>query len=81
MADKVMVYIDGSNLYHSLTKTAGRTNLDFSKFTNKLVGSDRQLVRTYYYNAPVDQFKEPQRYKLQQRFFQRSGESTTSKYV
>ena len=70
MADRVMVYVDGSNLYHSLRQTAGRTDLDFSKFPNKLVGGDRQLVRTYYYNAPVDQTKEPQRYREQQIFFQ-----------
>lgn len=69
MADRVMVYIDGSNLYHSLKQTAGRTDLDFHKFAKRLVG-DRQLVRTYYYNAPIDQMKEPQRYKDQQRFFQ-----------
>ena len=70
MPDRVMVYIDGSNLYHSLNQAVGRTDLDFSKFSQKLVGSDRQLVRTYYYNAPVDQTKEPDRYRGQQRFFQ-----------
>ena len=70
MPDRVMVYIDGSNLYHSLNEAAGRTDLDFSKFSQKLVGSHRQLVRTYYYNAPVDQTKEPDRYRGQQRFFQ-----------
>ena len=55
MENRVMVYIDGSNLYHSLRQLAGRTDVDFSKFSRKLVGADRQLVRTYYYNAPVDQ--------------------------
>ena len=70
MADRVIVYVDGSNLYHSLKQTAGRADLDFSKFSQKLVGAHRQLVRTYYYSAPVDQAKEPQRYRDQQRFFQ-----------
>lgn len=69
MADiRVMVYIDGSNLYHSLKEAVGRTDIDFQKLCAKLAG-DRRLIRVYYYNAPVDQTKEPQRYKDQQRFF------------
>lgn len=67
--EKVSVYIDGSNLYHSLKDMTNRTDLDFSKFTAKLIGN-RKLVRAYYYNAPVDQTKEPLRYRDQQRFFQ-----------
>ena len=67
--DRVMVYIDGSNLYHSLRNFCGRLDLEFAKFSSKLVG-DRTLVRSYYYNAPVDQTKEPDRYGSQQRFFQ-----------
>src|SRR3990172_7118801 len=68
--DKVAVFIDGSNLYHSLKKDYNRTDLDFEKFYRKLVGR-RQLVRTYYYNAAVDQTKEANRYRDQQRFFER----------
>lgn len=66
--EKVTVYIDGSNLYHSLRSSVGRTDVDFSKFVYKLVG-DRRHVRTYYYNAPLDQNLEPDKYKAQQRFF------------
>lgn len=66
--DKVTIYIDGSNLYHSLNATHGRHQLDFSKFAAKLVGG-RRLVRMYYYNAPVDQTKEPERYRGQQGLF------------
>lgn len=68
--DRVMVFIDGSNLYHSLRDQLGRTDLDFEKFYRKLVG-DRRLVRVYYYNAPVDQTKQPQQYASQRRFFDR----------
>lgn len=67
--ERVSIYIDGSNLYHSLKRIAGRTDLDFAKFIALLQGS-RRLVRAYYYNAPVDQTKEPLRYRDQQRFFQ-----------
>ncbi len=68
-SEKVTIYIDGSNLYHSLRSVAGRTDLDFGKFTTKLIGN-RRLVRAYYYNAPVDQDKEPDTYRSQQQFFQ-----------
>lgn len=70
MPDRVMIFIDGSNMYHSLKAQFSQTNVDFEKFCDKLVGG-RTLVRVYYYNAPVDQTKEPPRYRDQQRFFQR----------
>ena len=69
MPDRVNIYIDGSNLYHGLRDVAKRTSLDFGKFAAKLVG-ERRLVRAYYYNAPVDQDREPENYKNQQKFFQ-----------
>ena len=55
-------------MYHSLKGGFGRTDLNFEIFCNKLVG-ERHLIRIYYYNAPVDQTKEPERYKDQQKFF------------
>ena len=69
MVQRVMVYIDGSNLYKSLKYSEGDRKLDLSKFANKLVGQDRQLVRTYYYIAPVDQMKQPEQFRAQQKFF------------
>ena len=65
--DKVAVYIDGSNLYHSLRNLASKTNLDFLAFARKLAGS-RKLQRIYYYNALVDNAIEPDRYQEQQKF-------------
>ena len=71
MADeRVMVFIDGSNLYHSLRSDHGRTDLDFRAFALKLA-SGRHLIRTYYYNATVDNTKEAPRAQSQQRFFQK----------
>ncbi len=58
---RVMVFIDGSNLYHSLRDAYRRTDIDFAKLCAKLAGP-RELVRGYYYNASVDQVREPQRY-------------------
>ena len=34
-----------------------------------MVGEGRELVRTYYYNAPVNQKERPEQYKKQQAFF------------
>lgn len=64
---RVMIFIDGSNLYHSLKNECGRTDIDLSKFGQCLTRG-RRLVRTYYYNAQVDQTKDPSSYQGQQRF-------------
>jgi uncharacterized LabA/DUF88 family protein len=50
MNDRVAIFIDGSNLYHSLKNNFKRVDLNFAEFTKKLVGQ-RRLIRTYYYNV------------------------------
>jgi uncharacterized LabA/DUF88 family protein len=50
MNDRVVIFIDGSNLYHSLKNNFKRVDLNFAEFTKKLVGQ-RRLIRTYYYNV------------------------------
>jgi len=66
--DRVMIFIDGSNLYHSLKNFFKRTDIDVGKFCNKLLDK-RRLIRIYYYNARVGQKEEPERYRDQQNFF------------
>jgi len=68
MEDRVMIFIDGSNLYHSLKNFFKRTNIDMGKFCQKLL-EKRRLIRIYYYNARVGRKEEPERYKDQQAFF------------
>ncbi len=71
MADeRVSIFIDGSNLYHSLKSEFGTARVDFEKFAQQLVG-DRKLIRAYYYNAPVRREDDEERYQNQQRFFNR----------
>lgn len=66
--ERVAVFIDGSNFYHGLKHSIGRTRIDFDKL-GQLLCANRTLIRIYYYNVPA-RFKEnPQRYKDQQRFF------------
>jgi len=66
--ERIMIFIDGSNLYHSLKKIFNRTDLDIGKYCHKLVGR-RNLARIYYYNAKVGMKEEPERYRHQQVFF------------
>ncbi len=66
--ERVMIFIDGSNLYHSLKGYFKRTDLDIGKFAHKLLDK-RRLLRIYYYNARVGQKEEPERYRDQQTFF------------
>ena len=67
LPQRVAIFIDGSNLYHSLDENCKRYDLDFGAFTTKLV-KYRQLFRVYYYNALLDKVRHPQRYQDQQRF-------------
>jgi len=66
--ERIMIFIDGSNLYHSLKGHFRRTDIDIGKFSRKLL-EKRRLIRIYYYNARVGRREEPQRYRDQQAFF------------
>lgn len=66
--ERVMIFIDGNNLYHSLKHVVGKTNLEFEKFSRRLAG-DRHLIRTYYYNAPLNREDDDDKHRLQQSFF------------
>ena len=66
--ERVMVFIDGNNLYHSLKHVMGRTNLDFNEFSRRLVG-ERHLIRVYYYNAPLNKEDDEEKFRQQQSFF------------
>lgn len=68
--ERVAIFIDGSNLYHGLRDQIGKTNLDFQKF-GELLCKGRKLIRTYYYNAPLKQQYDREKYQSQQRFFER----------
>ncbi|MEW6295058.1 MAG: NYN domain-containing protein [Candidatus Diapherotrites archaeon] len=65
---RVVVFIDGSNLYHDLLNNFGKANIDFSAFVDFLVEKNK-LIKTYYYNVPVNQKEKPEEYKKQQKFF------------
>jgi uncharacterized LabA/DUF88 family protein len=62
------VFIDGSNFYKSCQRNLGRTDVSLSGFANLLVGTTRDLVRTYYYMSrlPADAPRESR--ESQERF-------------
>jgi uncharacterized LabA/DUF88 family protein len=63
----VAIFIDGSNLYHSLDENCNRFDLDFAAFAQKLCRG-RTLFRIYYYNVLRDPNRNPQAYQDQQKF-------------
>lgn len=69
--DRMMVFIDGSNLYHGLRAFAPQKRLDFQRFCKQLCGTSNRLIHTHYYNVPVGQADDPAAYAAQQSFFAR----------
>ena len=69
MPKKVAIFIDGNNFYYGLKDHNLSTHINFEKLGVKLCSNYGELMRIYYYNAPVDQFKEPDSYRSQQKFF------------
>ena len=67
-ARRVAIFIDGSNLYHSLEENCGRYDLNFHAFSHKLA-KGRTILRTYYYNVLQDPERNPQGYQDQHKFF------------
>ena len=64
---RVAIFIDGSNLYHSLEENCNRFDVDFGAFGAKLTNG-RTHFRTYYYNVLRDPDRNPQAYQDQQKF-------------
>ncbi|MGD0855970.1 MAG: NYN domain-containing protein [Dehalococcoidia bacterium] len=69
MKDRVIIFIDGSNLYHSLKNNFKRVDLNFAEFTKKLVGP-RHLIRTYYYNVLQEPVQRTEGVREQQDFLE-----------
>ncbi|OIO42781.1 hypothetical protein COX97_00400 [Candidatus Pacearchaeota archaeon CG_4_10_14_0_2_um_filter_05_32_18] len=66
---KIVVYIDGSNLYFSIKKTFN-CKIDIERLCKKLIGNN-ELIKVNYYIAPVEQFSNPVMYAEQQSFFEK----------
>lgn len=80
MKERVAVFIDGSNFYHGAKRSGFEYRINFHKFSTELA-KGRNLIRTYYYTAPLNQKDDPDGYRRQQKFFQslHNAESLTLK--
>lgn len=69
---RVVLFIDGSNFYYGLKSIYKEekelSNFNFLKLGEKLAGKE-DLIRVYYYNAPLDYKNNPGKYAKQQKFF------------
>lgn len=70
MNERVAIFIDRSNFYHGLKTSVGfnDSQISFDKLTRFLAG-ERDLVGTYYYNAPLDIGYNEKVYWRQQALF------------
>ena len=62
------IFIDGSNLYHSLKRLG--VDIGFDKLIMDLVG-ERFLVNVFYYIAPLNMAFNPEKYWKHQKFLER----------
>ena len=67
--ERVAIFIDGSNLYHSL-KNLKIGEIGFQQLVNFLV-KDRLLINVFYYNAPLDISVNKKKYWEMQKFFEK----------
>ena len=63
--ERVIILIDGSNFYYSTAKLGKK--IDFGKLIKELAGA-RELVKAYYYVAPLDIESNEEKYWAHQRF-------------
>lgn len=70
--ERVSIFIDGSNLYHSLRKIKVKikTLEKYQELINILL-KDRTLINIFYYNASLDIKFNSKKYWRQQKFFEK----------
>ncbi len=71
--DRISVYIDGANFYHSMKTLNEKYSdfyFDFKKFIKKIT-KGKKLVEVYYFNAPLKQQFNSDSYTKQQLQFNR----------
>lgn len=69
---RVSIFIDGNNFYFGLKRACGDSrnlsDFDFEKFCDFLAG-ENEIVDIFYYNATLDRSRGKDKYRKQQRFF------------
>jgi len=72
--ERIIIFIDGSNFYHSAKDTFGLfheevEDIEIFKRLIEFLRGDRLLIAIYYYNAPLDRGYNEEVYWKQQKFF------------
>lgn len=65
--ERVAIFIDGSNFYHSLKRLKLVDRINFRKFINELLRG-RELANVFFYIAPLDFEFNPKKYWKHQKF-------------
>ncbi len=68
--ERVCVFIDGSSFYFGLKRNNRITRVEYHEFSKAIVGPDRKLIRTYYYNSSYDPVLSPEQFKSQLPFLE-----------
>ncbi len=69
--ERVSIFIDGSNLYHSL-KAFARIKIEFEKIIKELA-KNILLINAFYYIAPQDISSNEEKYWKHQKFLAELG--------
>lgn len=81
---RVVLFIDGNNFYFGLKKLYGDSkelsNFNFNKF-GEVLAKGQDLLRIFYYNAPLDYSESPQKYAKQQKFFEKIKDTEKVKLI
>jgi len=67
---RIMIFVDGSNYYHSLKKSFHTAKVDFQKISNFLI-KDEDLINIYFYVSPVPWQEDAEKYSSQQKYFEK----------
>lgn len=59
--ERVCIFIEGNSFYHLLKQSGFPTRVDYNQLATSLVGKDRQLFRTYYYNGVFNKDEDPEK--------------------
>lgn len=65
---KAIIFIDASNLYHSLKRSFGSAKINFNTFC-EYISQGQEIIQINYYAAALNQNDSPEEYKSQQKFF------------
>lgn len=66
---RLAIFIDGSNLYNGMRDNLENTRVNLQALVEQ-ISQKRQVVRTYYYNAPLTNDYQNELREGQQRFFE-----------